>query len=186
MGNWFGALPPMMRALISAVLMLPVVVYPFFMAGTLTNLLVSVAYFVAVLVVLARSRRRRSFALSLAAVTGAIVIAMGVFLAKAVALGNVAAVVILLFPLGFVAAWSFARRNHSGFWMGLLLASPFAVGMQYVLVHSPSDQPGQPVRPIILMSVWGISTATGCLVAWCVDLAARKIGQNKSQAGGAS
>jgi FtsH-binding integral membrane protein len=177
-GNWFGKLSLTARTLISAALAVLALTIPFFFPGTPAVFFCSMAGLLGVIAVVARTQRRRSLALLVAVITGVIAFSLGWMFTYAPprdALAAFASTGMLLFPLGFVAAWSIARRNRSGGWIGLLLAAPLVIGVQMAL---------PPGGPMVLVVAWGIPTVLGCAVAWCVDLAASKIGQNKSQTGG--
>jgi serine/threonine protein kinase len=173
-GNWFGKLSPTVQTLVSAVFALMSVSIPFMFRGSLVTLFVPFVCFLGVLAVVARSPRRRSRALLVAGITGAIVVAISLLEIYGYPRPRdkfliVASGLTFLFPLGFVAAWSVARRNHAGCWIGILLAAPLTAGVQFLLDGN------LPVLPSLnLLAAWGIPTALGCAVAWCVDLAARR------------
>ena len=182
--NWFGRQSPKVQTLMSAALILPAVILP--NLSSAGGFLLSVALFIAVLAVVSRTRHRRTVALVVAGITGAIALVAGLLVPLVETRSSepdppielFLSVIAFVFPLGFIAAWSIARRNRAGFWLGLLLAAPFAalgLGLALAVLLAGSDE----VDVFEVMVAWGIPTTLGCAVAWGVDLATRKLRRNQ-------
>ena len=190
--NWFGRQSPKGQTLISAALALPAVILPSSaLLPPAPTFLVSVVFFIVVLAVVSRSHRRRTVAIVMAGITGAVALMTALLLFYATpqeqdsTLRMLVFWPLLLFPLGFVAAWSIARRNRPGRWIGLVLAAPavllsgpFLVGPLFGIANGTPS-----VRPFEWFVAWGGPTALGCAVAWGVDLAARRNRKNPPRHG---
>lgn len=187
-GNWFSRQTPRVQTLIRIALVLPVVFLLPHYSPTAGVFLISVLCFLSVLAVVARGQRRRNKALVVAGITGAVALAAGLLTPLVETrtephppVEMFLAAVVMVFPLGFIAAWSIARRNHAGFWIGLLLGAPVAalgLGLVLPVLLRGSEDP----EVFELMLAWGIPTVVGCAVAWCVDLAAANLRRKRSPA----
>jgi hypothetical protein len=187
--NWFGRQSPKAQTLVSGALALSTLIFPTNGFVTPAEFFLSVVGFLAVLAVVARSQHRRTVAVVVAGVTGAIAFAAGLLMPLVETrtephppIEIVLSVIVFGFPLGFVAAWSIARRNRSGRWIGLLAAAPVAVaGLSFTGYLLP-EAVVKRIEPFEWMAGWGIPTILGCAVAWCVDLVARRSRRNRPPA----
>lgn len=183
----FNRLPLRLQAIASAALLLPTVAifapvarYGIDFVGW--AYLASGAYFLAVLALVARSRRRRRWALAIAATVFAAEATMVMVVGNA-GLG-VQASIFFVIPIAYVAAWGIARRQNPRWWkVGLPLAA-IALIVPLRMIASASLGDGH----LTMLSAWlawpGV-VALGSAVCWAVDVRAAQR-QNNSAAVSAS
>lgn len=174
----FHRLPPKTQAVASAALALPTLAFyaPIIKGEGFSGLAFAVSgvYFLAVLAVVARSRRRRWQALVIAAATLAVEISVFVLVLDDNSMndiGYLATAAVCALPTGYVAAWGVARRQHPMWWKaGLPLAAvavilPLraaafaALGSNHTLVQSWW----------MWWLIWPAAVVLGCVVCWAVD-----------------
>lgn len=179
--NRFSRLPAKNQAMASALMLLPTVALylPIARFGDASVLAfwASGPYFLAVLAVVARSRRRRRWALPIAAMT---------FITEAAVLltvGDDRALIMILFvtPIAYVSAWGVARRREPRWWkVGLPLAAILVVLPLRAVSMAQWDAVGD-VAALTFWLSWPGVVALGCLVCWIADIRAR---HGRAQAAG--
>lgn len=169
------------QALVSAAALVPTVAICAPMAHYGTDIAGTVfaalgIYFMAVLAVAARTRRRLWWAMGL---TVAALAAEGFVLDVA---GDtdmgLQAVLIFLIPIAYVAAWGVARRHNAHWWkVGLPLAAvTVIVPLRVIAAVLISDGHTSPVSFWLL---WPGVVAAGSLACWATDVAAERASRRR-------
>lgn len=134
-------------------------------------ILVSMLCFLLVLSRVARTPRRRKKALVIGAISAAVgVIVDLMFLYGSEAMVALAPALFFTYPIGLVAAWSYARRPPEGWKLGLALAVPAIFGLQFWLSSHLSGW----------MLFWPLLVSVGCLICWGVGLVAARRSPSRS------
>lgn len=135
------------------------------------------AYFLAVLALVARSPRRRRWALAIAAAALAVEASLLMFIGGT-DMGLQAAIIIVI-PIAYIAAWGVARRQHPRWWkVGLPLAAITVVAPIRIIGMEWLTDNRMP-----LLAGWALSpgvVALGCLICWAVD---RRAGRTADRRG---
>lgn len=175
----FTRLPAATQAIASAVLLLPTVAFylPVARHGDTSTwaLWASGPYYLAILALVARSRRRRWRALLVAALT--FLTEVAVLVIAGIDNDTGTQVVIFVFicatPLAYTAAWGIARRQHPRWWKaGLPLAAILVIPPLRVLTMAHWGASGSAAALNFWLSWPGI-VALGSLVCWIADIRTR-------------
>lgn len=123
-------------------------------------------YFIAVLALAARSRRRLWWALGVA-IAALAVEGFVLDIAGDAAMGLQTAILVLI-PIAYVAAWGIARRRNPHWWkLGLPLAALTVIvplrAMAFILIGDGHTS------PVVFWLVWPGVVALGSLVCWAAD-----------------
>lgn len=173
----FNRLPAKTQAVASALALLPTLalyapIARFGGDSSAWAFIASGPYFLAVLAVTARSRRRRRWALSVAAATFTAEVALLLLLGEGT-LGAQAAFLTVT-PIAYAMAWGIARRNDPRWWkVGLTLAAILAMLPLRVVAMAHWDAVG-PTAAFTFWLSWPGIVAFGCLACWAADLRASR------------